>query len=206
MELGASPRLSSRREAGRRLAQRLLAYRAAPGALVAVIPRAGLPVGEEVAAALGLPLEALFCRKLRCPTDPALAVGALSEHDELFLNPAVPGAERLCGASLDAELRRARAALGELRKRLRPGRAFPDPGGRVVLVVDDGAETGATLSAALQALRAGRPARLVAAVPVAARAIAADLARRADELVVLERPDDLRSLKAYYGDAPGTPR
>ncbi|MDE2236853.1 MAG: phosphoribosyltransferase [Elusimicrobia bacterium] len=186
-----------RQDAGRRLARALEQLRGSPEAVVVAVPFGGLPVAEVLAAHLRLPMESLICAKLRHSTDPELAVGAMAESGVVHLN-AVPSSERLRGADLERELVRAREEIEERRLLLHGGRSFPNLGGRTVLLVDDGMITGATMLAAAKALRAHTPARLIAAVPAAARAAARELGAQTDHLVVLESPEDFQTLDCHY--------
>lgn len=197
---------ADRRSAGRRLAKALEAYRGLSPVVLA-LPRGGVSVAEPVAEALDAPLDLVFVRKLGAPGHPELAVGAVAERRERaeVLNPSIVSSLGL------AEERLAEAAGREFeeiarRRRLYLGEAAQEPlEGRVVIVVDDGVATGATTRAALRAVRAEKPRKLVLAVPVAPASGAAELADEADEVVCLEQPEPFYAVGAFYEDFSQVP-
>jgi predicted phosphoribosyltransferase len=178
---------ADRADAGRRLGERLRGLNL-DRPVVYALPRGGVAVAAEVAAALGhAPLDLVLVRKLGAPGQPELALGAVvnGAEAETVLNADVVA---LSGAD-EAYIARARAqALAEIERRRRTylaGRSRPDPRGRAAVVVDDGLATGATARAALHALRRRGPSRLVLAVPVAPPETIAALRGEADEIVCL---------------------
>jgi len=186
-----------RRDAGERLGARLAALRG-QDVVVLALPRGGVPVAFEVARALSAPLDVLVARKLGAPGNPEYALGAVAEGGALVLDPEalleadVGGAElaRLVEAETAEISRRVRAYRGD--------RPLPEVAGRVVVLVDDGIATGRTARAALRALRARGPARLVLAAPVAAASTAAALRKEADEVVCLLEPDHFFAVGTWY--------
>lgn len=188
-----------RSDAGRQLAQRLGAYASRRDVLVLALPRGGVPIGHEVARALGAPLDVLVVRKLGVPDHPELAMGAIASGGGRYLNEEL----REFGIS-DATVQEAEAReRAEIRRRediYREGLDALDVRGRIVIVVDDGIATGATLRAAIAALRSLQPARIVAAVPVASWEAAGKVAGLADELVWLRRPVEFRGVGQFYRD------
>lgn len=193
-------RFTDRREAGRVLAVRLAELPGLHDVIVLGLPRGGLPVAEEVASALHAPLDLVNVRKLGVPGHEELAMGAIAAGgvrvvDERAL--AMLGVDR-------AQLERAAEDEGfELARRERlyhEGRAAPPLRGRTVILVDDGLATGATMQAAVAAVRADAPAKVVVAVPVAPADAVARLWRLADEVVVLSVPDPFFSVGAWYDD------
>lgn len=182
----------------------MLAERLAPldlqSPLVLALPRGGVAVGAEIAKALRAPLDVTFVRKIGAPDQPELAVGAVADGDdpEIVLNTEIVAALGLDEDFITAAARR-ELGLIERRRRawadLRPGIA---PEGRAVIVVDDGVATGMTIKAALRQLRRRRPARLIAAVPVAPREAAAMLKREAGSVVCLSSPRRFGSVGAFY--------
>ncbi len=187
-----------RHEAGRRLSKSLAPHIRRPGGIVLAVPKGGVPVGRALAWELGLPFDVLITSKLRCPSDPALAVGAAAETGTVFLNPAVPGPERLRPGQLHAELRRVHEEIMRGRRLYRGGRGLPCVRGRPTILVDDGAVTGATMIAAAKALRRLGASPLIIAVPAAPLAVAAALSSHADELAVVEAPEEFESLARHY--------
>jgi predicted phosphoribosyltransferase len=186
----------SRLDAGRRLAKALAAYRGRRP-LVLAIPRGAVEMGAEVARALEGELDVVLVKKLRSPYSPEFAVGAVDETGWTYIAPHARGA----GAD-DAYLEREKHAQLETLRRRRseytPARAPVDPRGRIAIVVDDGIATGASMIAALHCVRARAPARLVCAVPVAARDSLEAIRPYADEVVCLEAPEDFQAVGQFY--------
>jgi putative phosphoribosyl transferase len=190
---------TDRAEAGRMLAERLAELQL-PDPLVLALPRGGVAVAAEIAAALAAPLDVLFVRKIGAPYQPELAVGAVADGAEPEI---VANSEVLDTLGLDQDYLRQAAerevAIIERRRRawepLRPG---VEPEGRSAIVVDDGVATGMTMQAALRQLRRRTPARLVAAVPVASREALAMLGREADQVVCLSAPRRFGSVGSFY--------
>jgi putative phosphoribosyl transferase len=187
-----------RRQAGRVLAQHLLAYRDAAGLIVLALPRGGVAVGFEVAHALHAPLDVFVVRKLGHPAHEEYAVGAIASGGIRVMNPeaSVPdGAMAAIVAREQAELAR--------RERLYRDEQPPlSLRGRTVIVVDDGLATGSTMRAAIAAIRQQRPARLVVAVPVGAAETCESLRREVDELVCPAMPQPFRAVGLWYRDFP----
>lgn len=189
-------RFRDRSDAAHRLAERLGPYRDR-NPLILAVPRGGVPLGRIIADALGGELDLVLVQKLRGPIERETAVGAVDEPGVVYLEPKA----RSRGA-YDAWLQReSEHRLTQLRRRAilwRSARAIADPAGRTLIVVDDGAATGATMTAALRALQRQCPAHLVAALPVVPRGVMARLQREADRLICLYRPWLLRSVGQAY--------
>lgn len=184
-------------DGGRALAKRLGAYRG-KNALVLGIPRGGVPVAAEVARALGADLDVIVARKLGAPGQPELAIGAVTANGGEFLNQEIVD---YVGASEDFIERVRKEQMQEARRREvrfrgdRPPERIP---GRVVIVVDDGLATGATMRASVRSVRKHGPARLVVAVPVGAREACAALREEVDELVCLAMPEPFGAVGYFY--------
>jgi putative phosphoribosyl transferase len=192
---------ADRRETGQRLAAELKA-RAFPNPVVLALPRGGVPVGYEVAAALNAPLDVLLVRKLGAPGYEEFGIGAVVDgaHPQIVLNPETIAALRVSASYIEAERDRQLAEI-ERRRQLYSGSApAMDVQGRTAIIVDDGVATGGTLLAALHAIRRSSPQRTVLAVPVAPPDTLQKLAAQVDEVVCLCAPDDFRAVGAYYRD------
>ena len=192
-----------RTEAGRALAARLAETLQQPppnatNALVLALPRGGLPVAQPIAEALALPLDVLIVRKLGVPGQPEFAMGAIASGGMQVLNDDAVRELDISAASI-ATVARAEAAELARRERLYRGqRAPPAIGGRTVIVVDDGLATGATMRAAVRALRTQAPARIVVAVPVAAADSLALLRNEADAVVTVATPEPFVAVGRWY--------
>lgn len=191
-----------RRAAGEALAARIEKLRL-PDPVALALPRGGVPVAAAIARRLEAPLDLVFVRKIGAPTNPEYAVGAFVDvgTGEIVTNP---GAFSLPGVTpeyLEAEAARARAEIERRRAIYFPvGFESPSLSGKTAIVVDDGIATGASMRAALLALRNAAPARIVVAVPVAPSGFVARLAREVDDVVCLLSPDDFGAVGAFYDD------
>ncbi len=192
------PHFADRASAGQALGEALRAQGPWAQPLVLALPRGGVPVAREVARALDAELDLLLVRKLGVPGQPELAMGALAEADALVLNHALIREAGVSQAQIDAAVEAARGELNRRATLWRGGRAPPAVAGRSVIVVDDGIATGATMRAALLALRAQGPARVTVAVPVAPPDIGFD--ELADRFVFLARPPHFTAVGAFYND------
>lgn len=185
-----------RLDAARRLAHALAAYKGRDP-LVLAIPRGAVAMGAELARRLEGELDVVLVKKLQAPGSPEFAVGAVDETGWTYVAPHAAQA----GAG-EAYLGRQVAAQLELLRRRRaqytPARAPADPAGRVAIVVDDGIATGASMIAALHAVRARKPARLVCAVPVAPAESLERIRPDADEVVCLEMPEEFMAVGQFY--------
>jgi predicted phosphoribosyltransferase len=185
-----------RSEAAERLARALSAYRG-KNPLVLAIPRGAVHMGRLLADALGGELDVVLVRKLRAPDSPEFAVGAIDESGWAFVADyaASAGADE---AYLAREKRTQVDTLHRRRAQYTPARPPIDPAGRIAIVVDDGLATGATMIAALHAVRAKHPEKLICAVPLAAPDSLTKVAPYADEVVCLETPPNFYAVGQFY--------
>jgi putative phosphoribosyl transferase len=188
-----------RRDAGRALAKALEAWRGRPGVLVLALPRGGVPVAWEVARALGAPLDVLVVRKLGFPGQEEYAMGAIAPGGVRVMGEADAGWP-VSARELEAVVAREQAELVRREQRYRGGRPPLDLAGRVLILVDDGLATGATMRAAVQAARAGDPKQVIVAVPVASTEAVQSLSALADEVVCLFTPKHFRAVGLWYQD------
>ena len=202
--LASAGRFDDRREAGRRLAARL-GHLAGQRPVVLGLPRGGIPVAAEVAAALGAPLDIVVVRKLGAPADPELAVGAIAEGGSLVVDALLAEHAGVTGEDLDRMLAREREELRRRSRRLRGSRPPADLRGRTALVVDDGLATGLTAVAAARAARRRGAARVVVAAPVGSAQAVALLGPAADEVVCHTVPRGLDGVGRWYRDFSPVP-
>ena len=186
-------------EAGRLLAGELTKFRGKK-AVVLGIPRGGIIVAKEIASALGAELDIVLSRKLGAPGNPELAIGAISEDGKLFLNEML--ASQVGGESSYIQQEKARQ-LSLIKQRVEqyrkilPKASLKD---KVVIITDDGVATGATMKAALWAARQERPKMLIAALPVGPADTIRELAKDADEIIVLRVPPFFAAIGQFYLD------
>jgi putative phosphoribosyl transferase len=189
-----------RTEAGQLLAERLHAYERARNAIVLALPRGGVPVGYEIAAELGLPLDVFVVRKLGVPGQRELAMGAIASGGVRVLNEDVLRAMPAAAARVDDVTALETREVERRERDYRQGRTALELDGRIVILVDDGLATGATMLAAVAALRHKDPAKIVVAVPVCPPETLAEINRVADETVILFAPDWFRGVGQFYDD------
>ncbi|HWQ85686.1 phosphoribosyltransferase [Brevundimonas sp.] len=195
------PEFPDRAAAGRRLGE-ALADRVHGDAIVYAIPRGGTLVALEVARALDAPLDLALVRKIGAPGNPEVALAAVIDgsHPRTIINEDIV---RLTGATADYLERERVSALAEIERRRRlyfEDHERLDPAGRVAVLVDDGLATGATARAAVAGLRAQGVRRVVLAIPVAPRALAATFRHEVDDLICLLEPQPFRSVGEAYAD------
>lgn len=183
------------------MAKELEAY-ASQSPLVIGLPRGGVPVAFEVAKALNAPLDVLMVRKVGAPGQPELAVAAVTEGDppHLIQNRDIIAHLGVSDAYLESTAKDLLVSMEKRRVAMGAGNAPPDFKGRTVVLVDDGIATGATMKAAIAAIKAQGALHLCVAVPVAPRETIAEMQRLADNMVCLEIPDFFRAVGAHYLD------
>jgi len=189
-----------RREAGRVLAEKLTTYANRSDVLVLALPRGGVPVGYEVAGALGVPLDVFVVRKLGVPGYEELAMGAVATGGVLVLNDQLVERLGIPQHIIDAVAARERQELARRERLYRSGRPPLDVRGRTVILVDDGLATGATMHAAIQALRQQNPARIVVAVPTASPETCEEIRARVDDVICGITPEPFDAVGRWYRD------
>jgi len=195
-----SMRFHDRAEAGKELSARLAAYAGRTDLLVLALPRGGVPVAFEVARALRAPLDVYLVRKLGVPGHPELAMGAIASGGVRVLNRETVQALGIPRRIIDVVAAREQAELKRRERAYRDDLPPPDARGRTVILVDDGLATGATMRAAVTALRQQEPARIVVAVPIAASSVCAELGAEVDEIVCAVTPDPFYAVGLWYED------
>lgn len=191
-----------RREAGVLLAKKLVRYANDPNAIVLGVPRGGVPVAYEVSRALRLPLDVFEVRKLGVPGHDELAMGAIASGGVEFFNDRIIEELGISREQIDVAVVRERRELERCERLYRDHRPLVDLAGKTVLLVDDGIATGASMSAAIAALRRLDPARIVVAIPVAPLETLEELQRVAEEVVCWATPEPFYAVGAAYEAFP----
>ena len=195
--------LNNREEAGRLLAERLMAYRGTPEGIILALPRGGVAVGYALSLSLRLPLDVFITRKLGAPGNPEYAIGAVTETGSVFLNPAAQQVTAALGASAGYLAEAVEAEQQEIARRqamYRQGHPLPDLTQRTVILVDDGIATGATFLASVDALRTSGVQHLVAAIPVGPFDTLRMVRNKVDSLCTLMTPEPFYAVGNHYAD------
>lgn len=190
----------NRTEAGRLLAEKLVNYAGRNDVIVLGLPRGGVPVAFEVAQRLGAPLDVFIVRKLGVPGFEELAAGAIASGGVRVLNEDVTRAIPHADEMIEAVTVRETVELGRREQIYREGRPSPELRGRTVILVDDGLATGATMRAAVKALRQRDVAKIVVAVPVGPPDTCREIEQEADETTCLSTPPFFQAVGQYYED------
>lgn len=192
--------LRDRDEAGRLLADRLMPWRDQPDVIVLALPRGGVPVAAVIARALQVRLDLMLVRKLGVPGSEELAMGAIASGGVQVMNPHVVDALQVPPAAITAAVLRERAELERREQAYRGLRPAPVLRGQRVILVDDGLATGATLRAAVEAVRRQAPAAIIAAVPVGAPDSVEQVGRLVDAMVCPFMPEPFVAIGEWYED------
>lgn len=190
----------NRVDAGKKLAKELSEYANRPDVLILALPRGGVPVAFEVAKELNLDIDIFLVRKLGVPGNEELAMGAIASEDIRVLNEDIISSFQIPDRVV------ATVAANELRELQRRERAYrgdrpkPDINGKTVILIDDGLATGATMRAAVEALKIKNPAKIVVAVPTAAADTCMFFKERVDEIICVATPEPFYGVGAWYGD------
>src|SRR5467141_417913 len=193
-------RYADRAEAGRVLAEKLKPLAGNPDVVVLALPRGGVPVAYQIARRLGAPLDVFVVRKLGVPGHEELAMGALASGGVRVLNEDLIRELGIPDRVVEAVTNREENELDRRERAYRGTRPLPDLRGKIVVLVDDGLATGNTMRAAVAAVRAQHPERVIVAVPVAARASCEELAEVADEVLCGRTPEPFRAVGLWYDD------
>jgi predicted phosphoribosyltransferase len=190
-------RFRSREHAAQLLAEKLSADYQNKNPLILGIPRGGVPIAGIIADALGGELDVVLVHKLGHPDQPEFAIGAIDERADTYL---AEWASELPPQVLEEEKQRQLAVLRRRRSQYTPLRPPMDPSGRIVIVVDDGVATGSTMIAALRAVRARNPKKLICAAAVASPEAVRSIAREADAIVCLREPAEFFAVGEFFQD------
>lgn len=189
-----------RRDAGRRLASKLILYKDRENVLVLALPRGGVITGYELARLLNCSLDVLIIRKIGFPGQPELAIGAVSETGAVALNEGIISSYRVPEDYIEKEISRQQKEIERRVSLYRGGIGIPPLEGKIIILVDDGLATGATMKAAISTLKKEKIARLIVALPVASRDAEGDIRRMVDECICLVAPYDFMAVGNYYQD------
>lgn len=189
-----------RHDAGRALAEELASYRGKEDLLVLGLARGGVPVGWEIASALRAPLDVFLVRKLGVPRWSELAMGALASGGGLVMNENVISSLHITGEQVRTVIDSETAELTRRERAYRGDRPGADPRDKTVILVDDGIATGASMLAAVRAVRGAGPRSLVVAVPVGPQSACREIAREADDVVCVTMPPAFEAVGQAYAD------
>jgi putative phosphoribosyl transferase len=193
-------RFRDRRDAGQRLVPRLRRYSDRPDVIVLALPRGGVPVAFEIAAALRVPLEVFVVRKLGLPWQEELAMGALASGGVRVLDDDLIRVARVSDEDIRRVTATEQAELERRERKYRGDRSFPNLTGKTVILVDDGLATGSTMRAAVAALRREGPASIIVAVPVSAPETCDAFRDIADDIICAETPEPFYAVGLWYED------
>ncbi|HEX7735970.1 MAG TPA: phosphoribosyltransferase [Ktedonobacteraceae bacterium] len=193
-------RYQDRFDAGRQLATCVQAYANRPNVLILALPRGGVPVAFAVASALHVPLDLFLVRKLGVPGQEELALGAIATGNVRVLNNDVVQSLRISEQTIEQIARREEQELARRERLYRDDRPPPDLRDRIIILIDDGLATGASMRAAARAVRRQHPARLVVAVPVAAPSACEEFQSEADEVICTYTPEPFYGVGWWYHD------
>lgn len=195
----SDPRIfRNRKEAGAELALRLKEYKGKENVLVLALPRGGVVTGYEIASYISCPLDVIIVRKIGFPGQEELAIGAISETGTVVLNESIVSDYGVPEEYIKGEIAQQKAVIEKRVKLYRKGKGLPDLKGKIIILVDDGAATGATAKAAVSTLKMEGIEKLIVALPVAPPDTANELRSMADELICLETPYDFMAVGAHY--------
>jgi putative phosphoribosyl transferase len=189
-----------RRDAGAKLASKLLKYKDNKDVLVLALPRGGVMTGYETARALRVPMDVLIVRKIGVPWQPELAAGALSETGALVINKLVVSGYKISKEFLEKEVSRQKEEISRRIELYRNGKGIAGLEDKIIILIDDGAATGATMKAAVETLGEAKIMKLVVAIPVSPADTAEELRGMSDEFVCIETHDDFLAVGNYYQD------
>jgi putative phosphoribosyl transferase len=193
-------RFQNRREAGRRLAAELRQYAGRTDVIVLGLPRGGVPVAFEVATSLHAPMDVFVVRKLGLPWQEELAMGALATGGVRVLDDDLIRVAHVSPEDIQRVTELEQAELERRERQYRGDRPFPELAGKTVILVDDGLATGASMRAAVKAVRMATPAHVIVAVPVASPETCDAFRDLTDEIICAETPEPFHAVGLWYDD------
>lgn len=189
-----------RKDAGIQLASSLTKYKDREDVLVLALPRGGVVIGYEVAKALNCLLDIIIIRKIGFPGQSELAIGAVSETGAVVLNEDIISTYTVSKEYIEEEISRQKKEISRRITLYRGGKGIPLLDGKIIILVDDGVATGATIKAAISTLKKEKIVRLVAALPVSSKDAEEEIKKTVDEWVCPETPVDFAAVGNYYQD------
>jgi len=189
-----------RSDAALKLASKLMHYKDRADVIVLALPRGGVVTGYEISKELNCPLDIIIIRKIGFPGQPELAIGAVSETGAVILNEDMVSSYRIPENYIDSEIKKQEEEISRRKILYRGGKGIPELDGKVIILVDDGVATGATMKAAIAALKTEKIKHLVVAVPVASPDSAENIKAMVDEWVCLDTPYYFTSVGSFYRD------
>lgn len=191
----------NRQQAGKLLAKELKKYLSDnQNLLILALPRGGAPVGFEIARTLKAPLDVIVCRKIGAPGNPEFAIGAISEAGGLFLNKQIIDAYGISQKYINDAIAAEQEKIRAYQKKFRSGESLIFLKNKVAIITDDGAATGMTMKAAIDAIRKLKPQKIIIALPVASPDTAQELRQLSDEIVILKTPSNFHAVGQFYED------
>ena len=191
-------RFADRREAGKLLASELKAYQDCPGAMVLALPRGGVPVAFEIATQLHLPLDVWIVRKLGVPYHKELAMGAIAASGERVMNPEVVKWSHISTEIIERVVKEETAELKRRDQLYRQGEPWPSLTDQIIILVDDGIATGATMQAAIASLQVHQHKEIIVAVPIASADICRKIETEVDQVICVLQPPSLDAIGRWY--------
>lgn len=191
-------KFKDRYQAGQLLAAALQSYTNQPNVIVLALPRGGVPIGFEIAKALKVPLDIYIVRKLGVPGHVELAMGALNMDGSVFFNDELIRELHIPHTAIDQVIAAEQKELSRRIAKYRGNQSLPTLDQKIIILVDDGIATGATIKSAIAGLRKYKIEKLIIAVPVAQRAVTTEIQQLVDEMIVLLQPEDLYAVGTWY--------
>jgi len=189
---------ADRRETGKLLASKLNAYQDCAEAIVLALPRGGVPVGFEIATRLHLPLDVWIVRKLGVPYHKELAMGAIAASGERVMNQEVLKWSNISPETIERVVKEETEELQRRDQLYRQGKPWPNLTDQIIILVDDGIATGATMQAAIASLRVHQPKEIIVAVPIVSSDICTKIEAEVDQVVCLLQPQSLDAIGRWY--------
>lgn len=190
----------TRQNAGQQLAQKIKHLKGAKDLIILGLPRGGVVVAHEIAQNLNCPLDVIICRKIGAPGNPEFAIGAISESGGEFFNPVIRGAIDISEVYIQKTIKEEQEKIKMYQQAFRRGKPLPSLKGKTVIITDDGAATGMTMKAAIDAAQKQDAAKVIVALPVTPPDTAEEISELADEAIILETPLSFMAVGQFYAE------